>query len=318
MLNAKLAEMGPEQEPVTEVADDQAAAREEATAKNTGGDKSTEQQQTQTGTLDDAKKTDTQEKREPKAEPTPEAGKAETDADLNADGKPKSKWQKEQERLARNRREFEDEKKREREAIKAEKEKLAREQQEWQAKASSQKADPSSKADNWEAVAKVWENEGRFEDADMARAEAKRLREAEAANPEAARQAELETRQQASWQKAKQDIPEMFDPANPMNAAVKEFLSQNPQVLEHPNGPYLAAQHVRVKLAASRVPELEKQLQAHRAEVEKLQAKIKEQEALLTVSGGGPTAQLPLQARSDDDLSDEELRQLAMREAQQA
>lgn len=142
---------------------------------------------------------------------------------------------------------------------------------------------PRYTAEQYERAAAKFEADGKYDLAEAAREKAKELK----ANPQAdaqARQGQASARQQqaldASWAKVKADMPEALDKSHPFNAALRDFIAREPDVLGHPNGPYLAAQFVRAQLAAA-------QAEGWRKEVETLRAKVKELEAQTTVPGGG-------------------------------
>ncbi len=247
---------------------------------------------------------DTKTKPEAKAA---DAAAAETKPDPNA--KPLSKFAKNQERLDKTWKGVNETKAaiaKEREEIEAQKAQFAKERQEWEAKQSEK---PQHSPEEYEAAAAHWEKQGLLDQADAARAEAKRLRE----NPPKARTpsastAELEAGQRKSWQQVKAEIPEMFDAANPLNTEMKGWLEKNGAthpVMKLAEGPHLIAHFLKMKSdlakagqVSSRVPVLEKELAA-------MTARNKELEQLVSVSGSGP-ALLSTKARTIEDMSDEE------------
>lgn len=163
--------------------------------------------------------------------------------------------------------------------------------------ATSQPAQPPEyTADHYEAAAEQFEDRGDFELADAAREEAKKLRAAQPATH--TRQASGVGQAQpqvgaAAWAKAKADFPQIVDPQNPANAQLLQFIREHPQVLDYPQGPYLAAQLVVSTLAAGKVPELQKEaarVPELTKQVETLTAKVKELQALTSLpSSGSPT-----------------------------
>lgn len=220
----------------------------------------------------------------------PEPPKAE---ELDAEGKPKSKFVKETERRDKSWKALNAEKEthtKEREAFKAEQAKFATERQEWETKIATQ-SEPTHTPEQFEQAAKWYEQQGKLEAAEDCRAEAKRLREnpPKVQTPRVA-QEQLTNAQRESWKAAKQEIPEMFDPKHPLNAQMKAWLEEHGgshPVMKLPEGPRLVAHQLKLKAdyeaeksVSSRVPVLE-------TEVAKLKARNEELERLVNISGGG-------------------------------
>lgn len=174
---------------------------------------------------------------------------------------------------------------------------LAREQE--IAKKAQANAEPKYSAEDYDKAADKWEKEGKFDLAESARSEAKKLR----ANPPqtekapAARQndVQFEQAQNQSWLKAQTECPEIAKKDSPLRQKTIEFIKANPEVLDAVNGPYLATKFVQYQMEAARVPDLQQKL-------ESLTAKVKELEALTSITGGGNPASLPGE-RSFDDMS---------------
>lgn len=174
--------------------------------------------------------------------------------------------------------------------LNAEKEAFAKAQAEFQAQRQqfeqSRKAaaKPAYTPEQYDAAAAKFEGEGKYDLAEAARAEAKRLRESpsEADQARAAQsQAQLEAAQKQSFAKARQEFPEVGQKGSPLHTALMEFLKEEPGVLDHPNGVYIASVFVKNRLEAARVPDLVK-------ENDSLKSRVKELEALVTIPGGGP------------------------------
>ncbi len=195
----------------------------------------------------------------------------------------------------------------ERAEIEAQKAQFAKERQEWENK---QTEKPQHSPEEYEAAAAHWEKQGLLDQADAARAEAKRLRE----NPPKARTpsavaAELEAGQRKSWQQVKAEIPEMFEAASPLNIEMKGWLEKNGAthpVMKLAEGPHLIAHFLKMQSelakagqVSSRVPVLEKELAA-------LTARNKELEQLVSVSGAGPASAASMRPKRFEDMSDEE------------
>lgn len=258
---------------------------------------------------------DTTQKPEAKAEdlrPETPDQKAKTDEPApDPAAKPKSKFARENERrdtswkaLQERKAEFD----KSQAEFTAQQQKFATERKDWEAKLQEQQA-PTHTAEEYDAAAAHWEKQGLLDQADAARAEAKRLR----TNPPKARTpttsaVELEQGQRKSWQQVKQEIPEMFDAKHPLNAEMKAWIEQHGAthpVMKLAEGPHLIAHFLKMKAdvaaekaVSSRVPVLEKEAVA-------LKAKITELEQLVSVSGGGlpPGA---LKPRGFNDMSEAE------------
>jgi len=154
--------------------------------------------------------------------------------------------------------------------------------------------------------------EGKEEDANEALAEAKLARREaqQLEREEKNRPAQAPVQQQAaqidqskvneSWSRAKQEFPEMTDKESTLNKALVEFISQNREVIDFPDGPYLATVFVKNRLEASRVPALE-------TENKQLKTRVAELEQATSVSGGGATGQRPGAVKKFGDMSLEEM-----------
>lgn len=189
--------------------------------------------------------------------------------------------------------------------FKAEQDAFARQQAEWQER-QKKEAGPSYTAEQCEESAKLHEQQGEFKLAEMLRAEAKRLRENPPAKVAPSGPQPLSEDAKASIEKVRTEFPEFTRPDSPEHAAFLQIAKERRDLLAVKDGPYLMAQHIKLKLqseahaqAASRVPLLEKELA-------ELKAKLKEQESLLSISGGEGPAALPA-GRSFNDLSPDEM-----------
>lgn len=222
---------------------------------------------------------------------------------------PKSKYAKEVERRERSWKALNEQKAAHEAAVakfKAEQEAFARQQAEWQERQNKEAA-PSYTAEQCDEAAKLHEQQGEFKMAELLRAEAKRLRENAPAKPTPAGPKPLSEDAKASLTRVRTEFPEFSRPDTAEHAAFKQIVQQRPGLLEVEDGPYLVAQHIKLKLtadahaqAASRVPSLEKQ-------VAELTAKLKEQESLLAISGGDGAPVLPTGQRSFNDLTEAEM-----------
>lgn len=189
-------------------------------------------------------------------------------------------------------------------ALNAEKEALAKAKAEFEAQQAKVVA-PKYTADQYDAAAEKFEAAGKYDLAEAAREKAKELRANPQAEAEARGAQESAQHQQAldaSWQRVKAEMPEALDKSKPFNAALLAFIKAEPELMKHPNGPYLGAVFVRNQLQA----EAAKPLQA---EVETLRAKVKELEARVTVPGSG-LSKLPAPKAFNEMTADEQEREL--------
>jgi len=191
--------------------------------------------------------------------------------------------------------------------FKAEQEAFARQQAEFTERVQKERT-PDYTPEQCEAAAKAHEAAGKFDLADLLRAEAKRLRENPRPKVNPAGPRALSEAAKQSLTRVRTEFPEFTHKDSPHFKAFSQLAQERPDLMHIPDGPYLAAQHIRLatehatlKQAASRVPSLEKQ-------VAELQAKLKEQESLLSISGGAGPAAMPTGQRGFDDLSEEEMR----------
>lgn len=183
-------------------------------------------------------------------------------------------------------------------AIKAERERLERDRSELSQRQQQDAAQYTP--DQYDQAAKKFEEQGKFDLADAARARAAELRKNPPPTPQQQEVLrEQQERHQAQmkewWGKASVDYPEVAKAGSPANAALRTFLAAEPDAVRSPKGMYYAARLVNAETAAARVPGLEQELGA-------LRAKVKELEAL---TGPGPTA-LPAQAGRTAEKSEAE------------
>lgn len=247
---------------------------------------------------------------EPAAQAATEPAKAdEAKATETKPEEPRSKYAKEVERRERSWKALNEQKAAHEAAMakfKAEQEAFARQQAEWQERIAKEST-PSYTAEQCEETAKLHEQQGEFKLAELLRAEAKRLRENPPAKVAPSGPKPLSEDAKASLTRVRTEFPEFSRPDTAEHAAFKQLALDRPELLQVKDGPYLVAQHVKLKIAAdayaqaaSRVPSLEK-------EVAELKAKLKEQESLLAISGGDGAPVLPTGQRSFSDLSEAEM-----------
>jgi hypothetical protein len=222
------------------------------------------------------------------------------------DDKPKSRYEKARERQERTWAEVNAEKdaiRKEREAFAAEREKFEREREE--IKAQREKAEGEFTPDQYESAAKRFEDEGKFDLADLARKKAQDLR----SNPPAAQAVAVRQHQEAQkreWAlKAGQEFPELAKDRSPLQQRVAQLFQSDPELKAHPKGIYLAARLASLeaeaaqgKTQAVRVSELEKELGLAKARVQELEG--------LTAPGGPGSAPSLGGAKSFEQMSDAE------------
>jgi hypothetical protein len=137
--------------------------------------------------------------------------------------------------------------------------------------------------EDYDKAAEKFEADCKFDLADAARNKAAELRKNP---PKAASQLDAEKQQQFAAQqkewftKAAIDFPSTAKQGSPEHQALQAFVQAEPDVVAHPKGLYYGARLVAAETAAARVPALQKEL-------EQLQARVKEFEALTGPSTPG-------------------------------
>ena len=245
-------------------------------------------------------------------QPKPEAPKDE--AKPEKPDSPYVKAQKDQERLNRNRQEFEQEKARERAAIEAERRAIAEERQRIQAEAAQRNAPeaPKYSAQEYAAFAKECAAKAKQarEAGDYEEAEKQAGYAAEASDAVLrAQEFEQTTRQQQLAQHYQQEWirnmdatlkaePELANRESPLGKAINDVLGEYGEVLERvPNGFKYGVEIAKLRLQAGAVSGLEKQLQ----EVTKERDELRQRTSL---NGSGPTGPTP--RKTIDQMSDDE------------
>ncbi|MEW6303508.1 MAG: hypothetical protein AB1705_08565 [Verrucomicrobiota bacterium] len=169
-------------------------------------------------------------------------------------------------------------------------------------------------AEDYEQYARKCEAEGKLDLAELARAEAKRVREAAAGQAgdgqgggargrTEAEEAELVRKQTEYWNQAKAEMPDLVVKDSELNKGVRELIKKNPHVLEYPDGPYMVAQFVKRGIEAARVPGLQKSVDDLTAKVTALEARNKELEKLTSVAPGGSPPNIAQGEKSFDELT---------------
>lgn len=251
---------------------------------------------------------------------------------------PYAKAQKDQERLNRNRQEFEEEKRREREAIAAEKQRLEQERQQWQqqrqqpqqngqtpqysSKEYSDYADQCTrKAQELRAQGDV---EGALEQTDLAAKAA--LAAGKAREYETTAQYEQSAQQyEQAWTHDMQERirlePDLSNKDSELTKTVMTIMGEFPGVFERippvklPNGQVMggfsfAAEIAKLRLKAGAASGLEE-------ENKQLKAKVAQLEGNLTLNGSGPTGG-PIPQKRFEDMSVEEMKRSLRERAEYA
>ncbi len=96
-----------------------------------------------------------------------------------------------------------------------------------------------------------------------------------------------------NWQKLKGDLPELFNPQNPLNKQMRDLLESDPKLLADDAGPYRAA----MKVGRMAIAKLEQEVTTHKTQavqvpalqqkVSELSARVKELEAATSIGGDG-------------------------------
>lgn len=219
----------------------------------------------------------------------------------------RSKFAKEQERREKSWAKLNAEKeafKKEQEALQRERDQIRSRQAEIEKK-STEEAKPRYTAEQYDTAAEKFDEEGKYELADLARQEAKRLRDTgENDRVKKSQMAtQFKTQLMNSWTKAKSDFPTILTEGTEENKALVEFLKAEPDALKHPNGPYLAASYVTFRLKAAKAEAMSKELDS-------LKSKIKEYEQRLQIPGSGNPASIPGEKSFEEMTASEQEREL--------
>lgn len=300
VLNERLAGLPPEDiTPEPEAAHRAAAALDEVKAPEGSEPKApTEQTEPKAGTpeagakaADDAPKPEEQPKAEgEQQQPQPEPAK--------------SKFAKEQERREKTWKEINERK----EADAKEREQREREYQE-RVKAQEarerewQEQHPEYTPEQYEAAAKQFEARGQLDMADAMREQAKAA-QARGVKPQGL---VLTDGIKASFAQVAKEFPEFRDPKNPLHGSLlKMVMEERPELLRIKDGPYLAAQHLRLAAAHEAATKTASEVPALRDENAKLKAKVEELTKLTSIHGNGGPAKLPDGSRNGNLSIEEE------------
>lgn len=245
---------------------------------------------------------------------TAEKAKVDDKAKLDKDGKSvkagtpsqeqsQSRFAKERERQNKSWGELNTQK----EALKRERDEFERQRQEYQAELD--KAEEGFSAETYEEAAKKFEEAGKLDLAEAARAKAKQLREHP--DPKAqARKTRLEAAKKKTEDQTKEwalkagvDFPELAKDKSPLQMRVAQLFQEEPDLKAHPKGIYVAARIANLEAAAASVPGKDKELA-------QLRAKVSELEKLTSPGGEGGPTNLPGEKPFEQMSGDEQLAQL--------
>jgi len=186
------------------------------------------------------------------------------------------------------------------EALKAEKDAFEKERAE-HAKA-REAAEKEFSPEAYDEAARKFEEQGKFDLAELAKAKAAELRKnppksprenAEIANAEQAKQSK-------EWAlKAGIDFPELAKTNSPLQVRVAQLFKEEPDLKAHPKGIYVAARIASLEAAAAGVTEKDKELGT-------LRARVKELEKLTSPGGGGSAAAIAAGEKPFEQKSEEE------------
>jgi hypothetical protein len=257
-------------------------------------------------------------KTEDRGQKTEDSQKAEQKTEQKADPKETAytKLQKEQERLARNRREFEEEKARERAALETERQKLRTET----TKPAPRSDDPLNgfTAEQLDTAADKLEAQGKYDLANEARKAAAERRKAPKAEDRGQRtedgsdkagQATPEFMQQwrANLEREVEANPELRSKDTPLYQATAKVLQTEPWLQKMPDGINKAVRVAKLQAEAAAVPTL-------KAKIAEMEKELTDLRTATSLSGGSAEsrgrAKKPLQEMSDSE-AEAEIRQLA-------
>jgi len=291
------------------MAADKAAEAELAEASKTGADTEdsgnsaqkpagqTEGEDTQDPASKENKQADTSATAASQKEATEAAKAAEAAKKTAADQQPvnKSRYEKARERQSKSW----DELNAQKEAFKAEKTEFEQAKAEYEKQRAEAEKEFSPEA--YDQAAKKFEEDGKFDLAELAKAKAADLRKNPPKPAESAQKAKAEQEKQSKeWAlKAGTDFPELVKTNSPLQVRVAQLFKEEPDLKSHPKGIYVAARIASLEAAAAGVAEKDKELGT-------LRARVKELEQLTSPGGGGSAATLPGGEKPFEQKSEDE------------
>ena len=278
------------------IAEDAKAAGTTTTAATTDPSAETTEAQRAATTAEAGDQTDEQAKPAPKAADAA-GGKSKevTEAEKGKEAEAgKSRYAKAQERLGGTWAEVNAAKlalKAEQDATKTARETFEREKLEFASKRTEAEAEFTP--DQYDAAARKFEHEGKFELAELAKGKADELRK----NPDAGRRPDataIAETQRKEWAlKAGTDFPDLAKTNSPVQQRVAQLFQEEPELKTHPKGIYLAARIASLEAQGTQAAALKVTVATRDTELVKANARIKELEALTAPGNDNGVTRLP-------------------------
>tara|TARA_R100001082_G_scaffold96436_1_gene63981 strand:+ start:171 stop:1142 length:972 start_codon:yes stop_codon:yes gene_type:complete len=224
-----------------------------------------------------------------------------------------SRAKKTQERANKTWREVNAEKaalKKEREQLAAEQKAFKEQQSESLAEIEQRSAQSRYSPDEYEAIAKEFEDEGDHSNAEAARKAAEQARKAVAEQDAKAQQAKFVSQWDTNWKAAAKEHKDLNDQNSELFKMVGQLLERKPVLTQYPEGITDAVEGATMYLQANRAESLEKQ-------VSELQKKVAEYEEKTQLNGSQPGGNI-LEVESFDKLPVDKQRVELMKAMQQA
>jgi len=205
----------------------------------------------------------------------------------------------------------------EKSAVKKEREELAVQQKvlkEQQSKSLAEIEQRSAQSryspDEYEAIAKEFEDEGDHANADAARKAAEQARKAVADQDAKSQQAKFVSKWDANWKAAASEHKDLNDQNSELFKMVGQLLERKPVLTQYPEGITDAVEGATMYLQANRAESLEKQ-------VSELKKKVAEYEEKTQLNGSQPGGNI-LEVETFDNLPVDQQRAELMKAMQQA
>lgn len=236
-----------------------------------------------------------------------EAAKLKAETEAKGKTGEKSRYAKAQERLGKTWEEVNAAKaalKAEQDALKTEREKIEADRREFDGR--REQAEKEFTPDQYDAAARKFENEGKFDLAELAREKASALRK----NPPQPRAAADEAQRKEWAMKAGTDFPELTKDRSPLQVRVAQLFQEEPDLKVHPKGIYVAARIADLEAQSAKGKAAEQTVATRDKELADARSKIKELEALTAPGGGNGTTRLPAAKSFEQMTPDEQYSQL--------
>ena len=200
--------------------------------------------------------------------------------------------------------------KKEREELEAQRQALTEQQDKSLAEIQQKTATSRYSPDEYEAIAKEFEDEGDHSNAEAARKAADQARSAVKEQDAKAQQAKFVSAWDTNWKSQAKEHKELNDQNSELFKMVGQLLERKPVLTQYPEGINDAVEGAVMYLQANRSASLEKQ-------VSDLKKKVAEYEEKTQLNGSQPGSNI-LQVESFDKLSTDKQRAELMRAMQQA